>query len=551
MSERLETDVLVVGAGPVGLVLAMHLARRGIRVTMLETRHRGEPPSVKCNHVAARSMEIFRRLGIVKAVRDAGLPPDYPNDIAYRTTMLGRAIARIPIPCRRDRYVATEGPDTHWPTPEPPHRINQLFLEPILFEHAAAMPTLTILNRSEYEGYQETGDGIVARARNLDNGARLTIAARYLAGCDGGRSQVRRDIGARLVGDAVVQRVQSTMSARRSCSRACRTSRLGNLAQPTPQRKRLRDRRPRDLVHTICDDEPDFKAWIATGRSGRSSASASAFYDPLKRGLVRRRLVADRFRLGRVFAGTPHICGCLMRDTRVNAGIADAEGLAGSLRRGLPVGGTDGILDAYTAGPANHRRGLGLRHEPCPCHGEGAAAFRPRSRRRRPPAMRRAGRLVDRSTTRQRPAALLRRVEFRLLLRRLADHSPTTARRIRLLDGRLHALHGFRAADGTSRLADSCRSLCSTQSAPAIHVRFDQAAGPAPLLDAARRRGVPVRLFDVQINSGGRAAYSESFVLSRPDCHVAWRDDRVPDDPVALIDTIRGAGAPAQSGRSG
>ena len=67
MSERLETDVLVVGAGPVGLVLAMHLARRGIRVTMLETRHRGEPPNVKCNHVAARSMEIFRRLGIVKA----------------------------------------------------------------------------------------------------------------------------------------------------------------------------------------------------------------------------------------------------------------------------------------------------------------------------------------------------------------------------------------------------------------------------------------------------------------------------------------------------
>ena len=73
-------------------------------------------------------------------LRDAGLPPDYPNDIAYRTTMAGRELPRIPIPCRRDRYTATGGPDTWWPTPEPPHRINQIYLEPILFEHAAATP---------------------------------------------------------------------------------------------------------------------------------------------------------------------------------------------------------------------------------------------------------------------------------------------------------------------------------------------------------------------------------------------------------------------------
>ena len=83
-------------------------------------------------------MEIFRRLGVAAQVRDAGLPADYPNDIAYRTTMTGIELARIPIPCRRDRYTATDGPDTWWPTPEPPHRINQIFLEPILFEHAAA-----------------------------------------------------------------------------------------------------------------------------------------------------------------------------------------------------------------------------------------------------------------------------------------------------------------------------------------------------------------------------------------------------------------------------
>ncbi|PZQ76368.1 MAG: monooxygenase, partial [Variovorax paradoxus] len=79
--ETLTTDVLIVGAGPVGLTLAMDLASRGVRVAIAETRHRGEPPNVKCNHVSARTMEQFRRLGVAAQVRDAGLPADHPNDV--------------------------------------------------------------------------------------------------------------------------------------------------------------------------------------------------------------------------------------------------------------------------------------------------------------------------------------------------------------------------------------------------------------------------------------------------------------------------------------
>ncbi len=100
MTPIIETDVLIVGGGPVGLTLAMDLAQRGIEVTVLELRRRGEPPSVKCNHVAARSMELFRRLGVARALRDAGLPADYPNDVSYRTTMLGKGAHthRDPLP---------------------------------------------------------------------------------------------------------------------------------------------------------------------------------------------------------------------------------------------------------------------------------------------------------------------------------------------------------------------------------------------------------------------------------------------------------------------
>ena len=70
MTNVVETSVLIVGAGPVGLTLSMVLARRGVDVTILEQRARGEPPPVKSNHVSARSMEIFRRLGIADTIRD-------------------------------------------------------------------------------------------------------------------------------------------------------------------------------------------------------------------------------------------------------------------------------------------------------------------------------------------------------------------------------------------------------------------------------------------------------------------------------------------------
>ena len=145
--------MLIVGAGPVGLTLAMDLAWRGVDVTVAELRRAGEPPSVKCNSISARSMEIFRRLGVAVKLRGAGLPADYPNDVASRTTATGIELCRIGIPSRAERYGAIEGPDTSWPTPEPPHRINQIYFEPILFAHAAAQARIRMLNRTCVRGF--------------------------------------------------------------------------------------------------------------------------------------------------------------------------------------------------------------------------------------------------------------------------------------------------------------------------------------------------------------------------------------------------------------
>src|SRR3954454_15706337 len=168
MPEMMDSEVLIVGAGPVGLTLAIDLAWRGIEVTVVEIRARAAAPEPKCNHVAARTMEIFRRLGLAEKVRDAGLPADYPHDISYRTTFTGEELTRIKIPCRGDRFTMKDGPDCNWPTPDPPHRINQIFLEPILFAHAAAQPRIRILNRTAVEDVTvgETSADVTLRDRN-------------------------------------------------------------------------------------------------------------------------------------------------------------------------------------------------------------------------------------------------------------------------------------------------------------------------------------------------------------------------------------------------
>ena len=73
----MNTQVLIVGAGPVGLTLAIDLGRRGVRCTLLEQKNAPQflPKMERCN---ARTMEIYRRMGIATKIRDAGFPRDAP-----------------------------------------------------------------------------------------------------------------------------------------------------------------------------------------------------------------------------------------------------------------------------------------------------------------------------------------------------------------------------------------------------------------------------------------------------------------------------------------
>ena len=263
--QRLRTRVLVVGGGPVGTTLAMDLAWRGIDVLVLEQRRRDE--------AAEREVQSCRGAidgGVPPARRGAGGARRRAAGTIFRTTFRsarrssGTEFARIPIPCRRDRYTATEGPDTWWPTPEPPHRINQIFLEPVLVDYAMAMPGLRFLHRVKVLGFTQSADGVVTEAEDLDSGERLLIDSDYLIGCDGGHSEIRRQIGARLTGDAVVQRTQSTYFRAPSLLGMMQARPAWSNQSMNPRRSAnifAIDGRETWLLHCyLRPDEPDFES---------------------------------------------------------------------------------------------------------------------------------------------------------------------------------------------------------------------------------------------------------------------------------------------------
>jgi 2-polyprenyl-6-methoxyphenol hydroxylase-like FAD-dependent oxidoreductase len=542
-----EADVLIVGAGPVGLTLAIDLAWRGIDVTVVETRARAAPPEPKCNHVAARTMEIFRRLGIAEKVRNAGLPADYPHDISYRTTFTGQELTRIKIPCRRDRFTMTAGPDCNWPTPEPPHRINQIFLEPILFEHAAAQPRVRIINRTSVEDVMVGDASASASLRHLDSGAVRPMSARFLIGCDGARSVVRKAIGARLSGDEVVQRVQSTYIRAPDLIKLQQHERAWGTGSINPRRAGMVyaiDGRERWLLHNYMKpDEPDFDS-VDRDACIRTilGVGADFRYDIIsKEDWVGRRLIADKFRDRCAFiAGDAAHIWVPYAGYGMNAGIADAMNLSWLLAAHLNGWAPPSILDAYEAERwpiTSQVSRFAMSHAEAEIRRRGAV---PAGIENAGPegelARREVGRLAYEINVQQYACAGLNFGTY-------YDRSPIIA-----YDGAEHPAYTMdRYTPSTVpgcrtphvRCGDG-RSLYDALGDEFTLLRLDSSSDTAPLRAAAERRGVPLKVLDVDTGTA-RGLYDHRLVLSRPDQHVAWRGDVLPSDCLELIDRVRGA----------
>lgn len=532
-----EVPVLIVGAGPVGLGLAIDLGWRGIDCMVVEQGD-GKLVHPRANTVNSRTMEFCRRWGIAEQVRNAGAPPDFPPTILYVTSLQGYEIARIERP--------THGGSKPLPTtPERSQRCNQLWMDPILRERARSLPQIDLRYATKFESFEETADGVMATVSNTTTGARERIACQYLVACCGGASGIGRALGIQLEGIQVLSHHVNVFV------------RIDELWKRHDKGKAAFYFFVTDLGNYPSLIELDGnKLWRLGLNYGAERALPDADeIDGFMRKLVGpgipyevistlpwtcRSIVADRWRRGRVMlAGDAVHQHGPAGGFGMNTGMGDAVDLGWKLEAMVRGWGGNGLLDSYQI----ERRPVAKRNvdeatdnmrklvappsladiEAPTADGEAARA-RMRDE-------------ILRDKTKQFLSdgiALGYRYDPSPIV--CGDGSPppdtTTSQYVQSSRPGSRAPHAF-LADGRSTLDLFGRGF--------VLMNSGTPEDAAPLEDAARKRGVPLtseRFEDPAI----AALYERKLVLVRPDGHVAWRGDAAPADPLAIIDKVRGAG---------
>jgi 2-polyprenyl-6-methoxyphenol hydroxylase-like FAD-dependent oxidoreductase len=203
-----ETQVLIVGAGPVGLTLALDLGQRGVRCVLIERNETSIqlPKMERCN---ARTMEIYRRLGVAEKIRDAGLPRSAPMDVFLATSMAEPALAHLQCPSVAEAKNEIAAHNDGRPL-EPYQLISQYTLEPLLRSFVETLPNVTVLFGCEMESFIQDSDSVTAHVRT-SKGADATIRTAYLVGCDGGSSTVRKQLGIQLEGEGNIRKLRQAL----------------------------------------------------------------------------------------------------------------------------------------------------------------------------------------------------------------------------------------------------------------------------------------------------------------------------------------------------
>ncbi len=525
----MDTQVLIVGAGPTGLTLAIDLGLRGVRCVVIEQKDAPQflPKMERCN---ARTMEIYRRMGMAERVRAAGLPAHCPMDIFIVLSLVEPPLVHHVHPSvveAKARIARCE--DANEPL-EPYQLISQYTLEPLLKSIAEALPSVTVRYGCELIDFLHDASSVTAQVRS--GGVTSAMEAAYMVGCDGGGSLVRRRLGIALNGEANIQELRQALYY---CADLYERIPIGkgrhyHVADAEGSFLIVQDSTRHFTLHSVVESDAEMATMF------ERVVAMPLEYDMLHVGRWRMNLLlADRYGLGRVFlAGDAVHLVIPTGGLGMNTGVGDAIDLAWKLDATLQGWGGPNLLASYEI----ERRQVGERNV-------AASGFAARGRRN--------WRKLYRPDIRE-PAGAAARAE----LARVADIEQRKATEM------VGAELGYRY-DGSPLIAaeagegpahEFMRYVPSTWpgarlphvwlgDGSAIQDRIGYGdgytllrlggthAGTGALAQAFAASGAPFRALDIP-DQRPRDLYGYDLLLLRPDLHIVWRGNAPPQEPERL-----------------
>jgi 2-polyprenyl-6-methoxyphenol hydroxylase-like FAD-dependent oxidoreductase len=535
----MNNDVLIVGAGPTGLTLAIDLGRRGISCTIIEQKDR--PAFLpKMERVNARSMEIYRRMGLAERIRAAGLRSDSPMDVYIILALTEPPLLHLSYPSVEEARTAARATNDGTLPLEPYQLISQYTLEPLLKSIAETMPSLTVRFGCEFLSLRQDGEGVTARVRTAD-GRTEEIGSKYLVGCDGGASPVRKELGIELSGEGNLLGLRQALYR---CDELYDRLPLGNgpgkgrhyhVADDKATFLIMQDSTKHWTLHSVVDSDDEMKAAF------ERTVGVPVKYEMLSCAPWRQNLLlADRYGEGRVFlAGDAVHLVIPTGGLGMNSGVGDAIDLSWKLAATLRGWGGPGLLKSYEI----ERRQIGDRNV-------GASRYATIGRRK--------WRGMWRQNIREETPA---GAETRKNLSAVADIEQRKSNEMigaelgyRYVDspvicnvpgGPEHLFRDYRPTTWPGArlphvwLDDGTPTQDRIPDGYAILKLGNTKADASGLERAIRDRGAPVTVLDIP-DRIARDIYGYDLILLRPDLHVVWRGNAAPEDAAKVAAVATG-----------